>query len=83
MSNYRLMKAPAYNAFGWVSQGTWIFLQGACLWHVHHSATAQGELGALDVVGIVIFFAGLVTEHVADMQKTAFNAEIKSGRNAR
>ena len=28
----KLVKGGAYNAFGWVSQGTWIWLNGFCLW---------------------------------------------------
>lgn len=34
----KLMSGAAYNCFGWVSQGTWIFLQGACIWHLHAHA---------------------------------------------
>eukprot|EP01044_Picomonas_judraskeda_P000753 COSAG03_NODE_36_length_17658_cov_56.766900_10_plen_626_part_00 len=39
-SDWRFTKliegGPAYNVFGWVSQGTWIFLQGMAIWVVHH-----------------------------------------------
>lgn len=39
-SDWRFTKlvegGPAYNVFGWVSQGTWIFLQGMAIWVVQH-----------------------------------------------
>ena len=39
-SDWRFTKlvegGPAYNVFGWVCQGTWIFLQGMAIWVVHH-----------------------------------------------
>ena len=65
----------------WVSQGTWIFLQGMCLWSLNEATPAnhEGALTLLDGVGVATFFTGLVTEHVSDMQKTAYNARIKSG----
>mmetsp|Transcript_17952 Transcript_17952/g.33377 ORF Transcript_17952/g.33377 Transcript_17952/m.33377 type:complete len:348 (+) Transcript_17952:39-1082(+) len=77
----KLMKEPAYNCFGWVSQGTWIFLQGFAVWHTHHIAPASdAPLDWCSYLGIAVWAAGLTTEHVADMQKTAWNANTKSGR---
>ena len=40
----KLMSEPCYNLFGWVSQGTWIFLQGAALWLLHHRPALAGSL---------------------------------------
>ncbi|GMI36809.1 hypothetical protein TrRE_jg6772 [Triparma retinervis] len=74
----KLMKAPAYNCFGWVSQGTWIFLQGMCVWKSH---VGEGfELNTLMFVGVVVWAVGLFFEHTADMQKTRWNASIRSGQ---
>eukprot|EP00928_Gymnodinium_smaydae_P027386 TRINITY_DN21198_c0_g2_i1.p1 TRINITY_DN21198_c0_g2~~TRINITY_DN21198_c0_g2_i1.p1 ORF type:complete len:691 (-),score=44.93 TRINITY_DN21198_c0_g2_i1:383-2404(-) len=75
----KLMEAPAYNAFGWVSQGTWIFLQGACTWALNHREFSQLPLGFLDYSGVAVALAGLTIEHQADMQKTRWNAKFRSG----
>ena len=31
----KLMSGASYNFFGWVCQGSWIFLQGLCIWLAH------------------------------------------------
>merc|ERR1711907_883668 len=51
--------------------------QGMCIWLLNTHGD-KGPLGALDLVGVVIFIVGLVIEHVADMQKSRFNASTKS-----
>ncbi len=80
----KLMIEPCYNAFGWVSQGTWIFLQGMCVWLCHTrpapSEASGPELNALDWVGVIVFAVGLCVETVADVQKTRWNAANGSGR---
>ena len=76
----KLMKAPAYNCFGWVSQGTWIFLQGMCVWKSH--VGEGGTLSAFNCVGIVVWAVGISIEHTADMQKTRWNENIRSGRQS-
>ncbi|GMH86398.1 hypothetical protein TL16_g10525 [Triparma laevis f. inornata] len=78
----KLMEAPAYNCFGWVAQGTWIFLQGFAIWHTHHIAPAQSDVWGdwRSYLGIVVWAVGMGCEHTADMQKTAWNAKTKSGR---
>ena len=58
----KLMSEPAYNFFGWLSQGTWIFLQGLSVWLVH-AAPPGDDLGALDVVGAAVWAMGLLLEH--------------------
>eukprot|EP00937_MAST-01D_sp_MAST-1D-sp2_P002572 g2572.t1 len=75
----KLMGGACYNAFGWVSQGTWIFLQGAAVWAAH-GADDGTRLGSLDALGAAVWAAGLAIEHVADMQKTRANAAVRSGR---
>lgn len=77
----KLMHDPGYNFFGWVCQGTWIFLQGLCIWVLHANPTSSSSsFNAWDVLGTVIWAAGLVLEHVADQQKTRWNAQTPSGK---
>ena len=62
-------------------QGSWIFLQGFCLWLSHSAppAAAWAPLTAVDAVGVVVFAAGLAIEWAADVQKTRWNAQFPSG----
>jgi len=76
----KLMNGAAYNFFGWVCQGTWIFLQGMCLWVVHTASGDDTPLGTVDYVGVAVWAAGLTLEHVADLQKSSWNATTKSGQ---
>lgn len=76
----KLITEPAYNGFAWVSQGTWIWLQGMCLWQLNHASqvAAARPLCWLDALGVCIWSLGLAIEVVADQQKTAWNANIPS-----
>jgi steroid 5-alpha reductase family enzyme len=74
----KLMDGAAYNAFGWICQGTWIFLTGMCVW-LCHAAAATAPLGILDYLGAAIALSGVAISHVADLQKSKFNANTKSG----
>lgn len=78
----KLMSGASYNLFGWVCQGTWIFLTGLCVWLCHAAAPASADahpLGVLDGVGVAITLSGISIAHVADMQKTRWNASVQSG----
>lgn len=85
-SDWRFTKliagGAAYNAFGWVSQGTWIFLQGCAVWVVHHgpAAASAAPLRPLDYLGVAVWAVGLFVEHTADMQKTRWNKAYSSGQ---
>jgi steroid 5-alpha reductase family enzyme len=79
----KLMDGLGYNMFCFVCQGTWIFLQ-CCPIFAMHSASIQfaaTPLGAIDMISVVITFAGLTIEHVADMQKSAFNSSTTSDQH--
>jgi steroid 5-alpha reductase family enzyme len=82
-----LLKAAHYNLFGWVSQATWVWLQGFCLWALFASPpdAAGAPFGAGDAVGALTFAVGFGLEIVADRQKSAFNAAAHAGggRNPR
>ena len=77
----KLMGGSAYNAFGWVCQGTWIFLQGFCLWacHTAPAEAAHAPLTPVDYIGALVCILGLVIEHTSDMQKSRWNAKYTSG----
>ena len=76
----KLMHGQAYNLFGWVCQGSWIFLQGVCLWVCHQSTTESNTpLNSIDYLGALVMLLGLAIEHVADMQKSKWNSQFKSG----
>lgn len=79
----KFMKVAAYNCYGWVSQGTWIFTQGICIWVCDASPLPAGgspPLGVFDAVALVVWATGLVIEAVADLQKSRWNAVFTSGR---
>jgi steroid 5-alpha reductase family enzyme len=70
----KLMDAFGYNMFCFVCQGTWIFLQCCPIFAIHSASQSVAPLGVMDIIALVITFAGLTIEHVADMQKSAFNS---------
>lgn len=53
----KLIKAPAYNFFGWVCQGSWVWLQGFCLWSLNASDPefAARPIGASDVAAAAVW----------------------------
>jgi len=71
----KLITEPSYNGFAWVSQGTWVWLQGMCLWQLNQApaVNAARPLGWLDGLGVAIWCVGFATEITADRQKTAWN----------
>jgi len=80
----KLIKAKAYNLFGWTSGGTWCWIQGFALWLAADVASASDvPLGPLDVAGALIFAVGITVETVSDLQKYAHNAAHSSGKNPR
>jgi steroid 5-alpha reductase family enzyme len=82
----KLIKAKAYNLFGWTSGGTWCWIQGFALWYAadfsgYGTDDLDLPLGVWDVVGALVFALGLTVELVSDLQKYAHNAAHGSGRN--
>ena len=76
----KFSKGRAYAAFCWCSNATWVWIQGSCIWALNaSSAGSAAEVGWYDAVGCVIFAHGILFEHVADAQKSAHNATIRSG----
>merc|ERR1712048_385786 len=75
------MQKSSFNMFCFVCQGTWIFLQCCCIFGVHSvgSSADRGPLDAIDAIAVVLTLLGLTIEQVSDMQKSAFNQNIKSG----
>ncbi|MFI8633962.1 DUF1295 domain-containing protein [Microbacterium sp. NPDC077663] len=58
----------------WIMQGLWVSITAAAAW----IAIASGDQRGLDVfavIGIVVWFVGLLIEVVADVQKNAFKAD--------
>lgn len=78
----RLIKAHAYNFFGWTSGGTWCFINPFCLWYSAEFG-AITSLDVVDYVGIAVFTLGLAIETVSDIQKYRFNQNHMSGQNSR
>lgn len=76
----KLIIEPAYNFFAWVSQGTWIWLQGMCLWQLNQAPadSAAHDLCWLDAVGVAVWCTGFAIEIVADRQKSAWNESTPS-----
>ena len=62
----KLMSGAAYNLFGWVCQGTWIFLTGLCVWlcHAAPAETASTPLNPLDYAGATVAVIGIAIAHV-------------------
>jgi len=78
----KLIKAPAYNLFGWTSGGSWCWINGFCLWALASNVDDRsGPLTWLDYGGLAIFVFGLFIETIADLQKYSFNVNTKSGQN--
>lgn len=76
----KLIKASAYNFFGWTSGGTWVFINGLALWGLaefHDTA----PIGLLDILGLIIWLLGFSCECISDIQKYKFNAKFRSGTN--
>jgi hypothetical protein len=74
---YCTILPQAYNVFGWVSQGTWIFLQGMAVWVVHH-----GPPGTSDApVSLLNPTTGLIA--AAHPPETALPASHVARRTAR
>lgn len=77
---YRAMRKRWGARFGLVSLGTVFTLQGALMWVVSlpvqlgQARTSPG-LGALTVVGVVVFVIGLGFEAVGDLQLARFKAD--------
>ena len=79
-----------YAAFCWSCQAAWVVLQGACVWALNEATTKEGSeltprggerLGLLDWIGLAVAAHGLLLEHAADVQKSAHNAKIPSGKH--
>lgn len=78
----KLIKANAYNCFGWTSGGTWCWINCFCLWAAADAApTLATPLDWLDGLGFGIFLLGFAVEITADIQKYNFNASHRSGTN--
>lgn len=75
----KLIKEPGYNLFGWVSGGTWCWLNGFALW-VCASVPAESVSGLNLFSGITIWAIGICVEIVSDVQKYRFNASTPSGK---
>ena len=77
----KLLHGAAYSLFGWVCQGTWIFLTGLCVWLCHAAprAAAAAPINFADWLGVHLALAGIGIAHISDMQKTSWNAQYASG----
>lgn len=76
----KLITEPCYNGFCWVCQGTWVWLQGMCLWTLNASPPefAAESLSWIDAVGLGMWAIGLCIEVAADHQKSKWNHGIPS-----
>jgi len=80
----KLMDSFAYNMFCFVCQGTWIFLQVACVIGAHSvdSSTDSGPIGLVDYVGVAITLGGITIAQISDMQKSVFNKDTTSDKQS-
>lgn len=73
---YRKMREHHGERFLWVSLFTVFLLQGVLLWMISMpllgSVTSSSPLGHWDLIGSLIFFAGLIIESVSDVQLARF-----------
>ena len=58
----------------WTLQGLWVLLTVACALAVI-TGTERRPLGALAILGVVVWLVGFATEVVADQQKSAFRRD--------
>ena len=77
---YAAMRRRWGTRFWWVSFFSVFALQGAILWFVSLpiqvvQAAPGGPLGALDAVGVAIWFVGLLFESIGDHQLARFRAD--------
>ncbi len=77
---YAAMRRRRGARFWWVSLFSVFALQGAILWFVSLpvqvvQAAPGGPLGALDALGVAIWFAGLLFESIGDFQLARFKAD--------
>ncbi|MEO0574973.1 MAG: DUF1295 domain-containing protein [Pseudomonadota bacterium] len=64
---------PVRFFMAWTLQGLWVLLTAAAAWAVI-TGGARVPLGAIGIVGIVIWTIGILIEIVSDRQKSAFRA---------
>eukprot|EP00041_Stephanoeca_diplocostata_P015832 m.303991 g.303991 ORF g.303991 m.303991 type:complete len:309 (-) comp20171_c0_seq4:160-1086(-) len=78
----KLIQGYGYNLFAWICQGTWVWLQGFCIWTLNNSAAyakdTPDRLDAFAFCGLSIWAIGFAIEVIADFQKTMWNASIPS-----
>ncbi len=70
----RIKTDPLRFLMTWTLQGLWVLLTMACALAII-TATERKSIGAVGVVGIVVWIAGFATEVVADRQKSAFRLD--------
>ena len=77
----KLIRAPAYNFFGWMSGATWCWINFFSIWVcARRREDGETSLTFLDCLGFAVFLAGFVIEVVSDIQKWSFNASTASGK---
>ncbi|MGZ0712830.1 DUF1295 domain-containing protein (plasmid) [Coraliomargarita sp. W4R53] len=70
-------KSPLQFLRVWMLQGLWVSLTAAAAWIAMSSAATEREpIGWLAIVGIALWLAGIAIEIVADLQKSAFKADL-------
>lgn len=84
----KLITSSAYNLFCWVSQATWVWLSGMCLWALNSGAFASSvtvPLGgaASDYVGVIVWAVGFTLECAADYQKYTWTRATPSDKHTR
>ena len=77
----KLIRAPAYNFFGWMSGAAWCWINFFSIWVcARRREDGETSLTFLDCLGFAVFLAGFVIEVVSDIQKWSFNASTASGK---